>query len=100
MVAPSQILGACVVSWDANVRVVGHARDARGRPKVREEEVTVAAGTFAARHFQVVDTAGNLPEEHPPYDVWVTADDDYLLLKAAVAGYMQTYYELVELRRE
>ena len=70
-----------------------------GLQYVGEEEVTVAAGTFAARHFQVVDTAGNLPEEHPPYDVWVTADEDYLLLKAAVAGYMQTHYELVELVR-
>ena len=67
---------------------------------VGSEDLTVAAGRFAARHFQVVDTAGNLPQEHPPYDVWVTADDDYLLLKASVAGYMQTHYELVELHRE
>jgi hypothetical protein len=67
---------------------------------VGEETVTVAAGEFAARHFQVVDTAGNLPEEHPPYDVWVTADEDYLFLKAAVGGYMQTYYELTDLVRE
>ena len=67
---------------------------------VGEEEVTVGAGTFQSRHFQVVDTAGNLPEEHPPYDVWVTADEDYLLLKASVAGYMQTHYELMELVRE
>jgi hypothetical protein len=66
---------------------------------VGEEEVTVAAGTFDARHFQVVDTAGNLPEEHPPYDVWCTADDDYVFLKAGVGGYMQTHYELVELER-
>lgn len=65
-----------------------------------EEEVSVTAGNFAARHFQVVDTAGNLPEEHPPYDVWVTADEDYILLKAAVGGYMQTHYELTELIRE
>ena len=65
-----------------------------------EEEVSVTAGDFAARHFQVVDTAGNLPEEHPPYDVWVTADEDYILLKAAVGGYMQTHYELNELIRE
>jgi hypothetical protein len=71
-----------------------------GLQYVGEEPLTVEAGTFAARHFQVVDTAGNLPEEHPPYDVWVTADEDYILLKAAVAGYMQTHYELVELRRE
>jgi hypothetical protein len=65
-----------------------------------EEDITVAAGTFASRHFQVVDTAGNLPEEHPPYDVWVTADEDYLLLRAAVGGYMQTHYELIDLKRE
>ena len=63
---------------------------------VGEEMVTVKAGTFNARHFQVVDTAGNLPEEHPPYNLWCTADDDYLLLKAGAEGYMQTHYELVD----
>ena len=67
---------------------------------VGEEEVTVGAGTFQARHFQVTGTAGNLPEEHPPYDVWCTADDDYILLKAGAAGYMQTHYELTELFRD
>jgi hypothetical protein len=66
---------------------------------VGEEDVTVAAGEFRARHFQLTGTEGNLPEAHPPYDVWCTADDDYLLLKAGVAGYMQTHYELVELSR-
>ncbi|WND03506.1 hypothetical protein QGN29_03855 [Temperatibacter marinus] len=65
-----------------------------------EEDVTVKAGTFKARHFQVTDTAGELPEEHPPYDVWCTADDDYLFLKAGVGGYMQTHYELVEVTRD
>ena len=64
---------------------------------VGEEQVTVQAGSFNARHFQVTGTAGNLPEEHPPYDVWCTADDDFILLKAAVGGYMQTYYELTQL---
>lgn len=64
---------------------------------VGDEEVTVEAGTFQARHFQVTDTAEDLPEEHPPYDVWCTADDDYIFLKAGVAGYMQTHYELTEL---
>lgn len=66
---------------------------------VGDEEVTVGAGTFQARHFQVTGTAGNLPEEHPPYDVWCTADDDYILLRAGAAGYMQTHYELTELFR-
>jgi hypothetical protein len=64
---------------------------------VGEEDITVAAGDFRARHFQITDTAGNLPEEHPPYDVWCTADDDYILLRAGAGGYMQTHYELVEL---
>ncbi len=63
---------------------------------VGEETVTVAAGEFRARHFQIVDTAGNLPEEHPPYNLWCTADDDYLFLKAGVEGYMQTHYELLD----
>ena len=64
---------------------------------VGEEKISVGAGTFQARHFQVSGTAGNLPEEHPPYDVWCTADDDYILLRAGAAGYMQTHYELMEL---
>lgn len=63
---------------------------------VGEEDVSVVAGNFKARHFQITDTAGNLPEEHPPYDLWCTADDDYVMLRAGVGGYMQTHYELVE----
>ncbi len=64
---------------------------------VGEEEITVQAGTFNARHFQVTGTEGNLPETHPPYDLWCTADDDYIFLRAGVGGYMQTHYELTEL---
>jgi hypothetical protein len=60
--------------------------------------VTVAAGQFDALHFRIVDVPG-MPEEHPVYDLWVTADGDYLLLKAAVGGYMQTAYELVACER-
>lgn len=63
-----------------------------------EEEIEVEAGVFRARHFQVSGTAGKLPEEHPPYDVWCTADEDYLLLRAGAAGYMQTHYELSSLQ--
>ena len=62
-------------------------------------QITVAAGTFDALHFRYVDTAGQLPEEHPPYDVWCTDDGDYIFLKGAVGGYMQTRYELTELVR-
>lgn len=64
-----------------------------------DEEVAVPAGTFEAHHFRYVDTAGQLPEEHPQYDVWCTADEDFVFLRGAVGGYMQTFYELVELER-
>lgn len=59
-----------------------------------EEKITVGAGTYNARHFAVGDTAESLLEEHPPYHIWVTADEDYLFLKAGAGGYMQTHYEL------
>lgn len=64
---------------------------------VGEEDIEVAAGKFRARHFQVTGTGESLPEEHPPYDLWCTADDDYIFLRGGVAGYMQTHYELTEL---
>lgn len=64
---------------------------------VGEEKCTVGAGTFDALHFSVVDP--DLPQEHPPYDIWCTADGDYIMLKAAVTGYMMTHYELIELQR-
>lgn len=60
---------------------------------IGEEEVSVGAGTFRAIHCRMVDVPG-LPLEHPEYDLWVTADGDYVLLKASVGGYMQTAYEL------
>lgn len=63
---------------------------------VGEENIEVGAGRFDALHFRLVSSPG-LPQAHPPYDVWCTADDDFIFLKGAVGGYMQTYYELVEL---
>jgi len=60
---------------------------------VGRETLKVAAGRFAALHFRFTDIPG-LPLEHPPYDLWCTDDGDYVLLKAAVGGYMQTAYEL------
>lgn len=65
---------------------------------VGEEDIEVPAGKFRSRHYQVVDTAGELPEEHPPYDIWTTADEDSLFLRGSVGGYMMTHYELVELQ--
>ena len=64
---------------------------------VGDADVEVPAGRFAGRHFEV--SAEGLPEEHPPYEVWCSADDDYMLLRARAHGYMQTRYELVALTR-
>ena len=66
---------------------------------VGDETITVEAGTFEARKFQVVDTAEGLPEEHPPYEMWCTNDEDGIFLRGGVGGYMLTHYELVELSR-
>lgn len=71
---------------------------------VGEETITVAAGTFDALHFcygeRNSDRQGsNESGEHPPYEVWTTADGDYILLKAHVTGYMMTHYELTSLER-
>lgn len=63
---------------------------------VGEETLEVGAGTFDALHFKFVSAPG-LPVEHPPYDIWCTADEEYIFLKGVIGGYMQTYYELTEL---
>jgi hypothetical protein len=64
------------------------------------ETVTVKAGTFAARHFQFIDdgTSG-MAGQHPPYDVWITDDEDGIMVQGGVGGYMQTWYELIALDR-
>jgi len=62
-----------------------------------EESIDIEAGSFPAWHFRFVSVTG-LDGEHPHYDVWTTTDGDFIVLKAQVAGYMQTYYELAELR--
>jgi len=71
---------------------------------VGQEQITVGAGTFDALHFCYgergsEEQGSNETNEHPPYEVWTTADGDYILLKAFVTGYMMTHYELMELER-
>ena len=64
------------------------------------EEVTVKAGTFQTRHFQFIDDgSAGMAGEHPPYDLWITDDEDAIFVQGGVGGYMMTWYELVELRR-
>lgn len=69
---------------------------------IGEETVTVKAGTFDCRHFRFGDEHGGMASDkgaHPDYDVWVTADEDAIFVQGGVGGYMQTWYELVELVR-
>ncbi len=69
------------------------------------ERITVAAGTFDALHFRLTETSDDAPDtrnepgKHPPYDLWVTADGEYVMLLATVTGYMMTRYELTEYER-
>jgi len=69
-----------------------------------QERITVGAGSFDAWHFCYGDSTSdakgsNETGEHPPYQVWTTADSDFIMLKASVAGYMMTHYELMSLER-
>jgi hypothetical protein len=68
---------------------------------VGEEEKTVAAGTFHCRRYRYVDdsAAGMGGEHHPDFDMWVTADEDSILVYGSIDGYMMNRYELVELSR-
>ena len=71
---------------------------------IGEDRITVAAGTFDALHFCYGDRnnaelGSNAPGKHPPYEMWVTADDDFIMLRSFVSGYMMTHYELTHLER-
>lgn len=66
---------------------------------VGEENIDVEAGNFDALHFRFVSSPG-LPEAHPPYDIWCTNDGEFIFLRGDIGGYMQTFYELVELIRD
>ena len=61
-----------------------------------DEEITVGSGTFPCHHVRFVETSN----DHPPYDVWVSADGDYLFLKGFVGGDWKVHYELVWLEEE
>jgi hypothetical protein len=72
---------------------------------IGRERISVAAGTFDALHYRLTETSDdaadtrNEPGKHPPYDLWVTADGEYVMLLATVTGYMMTRYELTEYER-
>lgn len=69
---------------------------------VGEQQIEVRAGRFACRHFRFTDEEAAMVSAqgaHPPYDLWVTADQDAIFVQGGVGGYMQTWYELVQLQR-
>ena len=69
---------------------------------VGAETIEVAAGRFEALHFSLGGEGNWGPDDvahHPAYHMWVTADGEYIFLRAFVEGYMMTHYELQELER-
>jgi hypothetical protein len=67
-----------------------------GLEQLGVERVTVPAGTFDCRHLRFLledsEVAG-----HPPYDLWISADDRYLCVRAIVGAPKNYLYELAEL---
>lgn len=72
-----------------------------GLEYVGEAEKTVKAGTFECRHYRYIDDEGPGMggKRHPTYDMWVTADDDSILVYGSLDGDMQSRYELIEFQR-
>ena len=60
------------------------------------ERVAVPAGEFDCHRLAFV----GFTNAHPPYTMWVSADDDFLYVKGEVQGYMDSVFELIELKRE
>jgi hypothetical protein len=61
---------------------------------VGPETVTVPAGTFDCHRIAFVGLTNN----HPDYDMWLTRDGDFIYVKGEVAGYMDSVFELAELK--
>ncbi len=60
---------------------------------VGKQSVTVPAGTFDCHHLRFVETS----HDHPPYDMFVTADDHFIFVKGVLGGPNAQRYELTEL---
>lgn len=57
------------------------------------EKMTVKAGTLECHHLAFMNTSNN----HPPYDLWVSADGDFLFVKGVVTEPYHWEFELTEL---
>lgn len=67
-----------------------------GLEYVGPESVEVPAGRFDCHRLRFVGLTNN----HPEYDLWVTADGDFLYVKGVVGGYMDSVFELSSLAEE
>lgn len=67
-----------------------------GLEYVGRETIEVPAGRFDCHRVRFV----GLTNDHPPYDMWVSADGDVLYVRGEVGGYMDSVFELSELTRE
>jgi hypothetical protein len=62
------------------------------------EDVTVPAGTFRCHRFRYI-LGGSAVDGHPPYENWVTADGDHVIVKALVGEPKAYLYELTAFQR-
>jgi hypothetical protein len=67
-----------------------------GLTYVGDETVTVKAGTFDCHRIAFTGLTNN----HPPYDMWLTRDGEFIYVKGEVEGYMDSTFELATLTRE
>jgi hypothetical protein len=67
-----------------------------GLKYIGDETVTVKAGTFDCYRVAFVGLTNN----HPPYDMWLTRDGEFIYVKGEVEGYMDSTFELAKLTRE
>jgi hypothetical protein len=62
------------------------------------DEISVPAGAFEADHYQFL-LGGTLPKEHPTEELWCVPEE-FIFVKIAVGGYMNSTFELAELQRD
>lgn len=66
-----------------------------GLDYVGPETIEIPAGRFDCHRVRFV----GLTNDHPPYDMWVTRDGEFLYVRGEVGGYMDSVFELVSLER-
>ena len=63
-----------------------------GLEYIGAQRVEVPAGVFDCHRIAF----RGITNDHPPYEMWLTRDGDFLYVKGVVGGYMDSVFELVE----